>query len=409
MKLEELKNKKILIAGYGKEGKAVEEFLKKVFPNIIYDIADDKTHPENFKKQSEFDLAIRSPGVHPAKLAIPHTTSTNLFFANINSPLTIGITGSKGKSTTSSLIYHLLKSAGKDVRLAGNIGHPLVSELLLKHQANMIYICELSSFQLIDIQYSPHIAVAVSIFREHLDYHGSFEVYMEAKQRIIKFSKLNDYYIYNPRFQILSTWSRLTKAKAIPYEVDFIPKIGALPGEHNQDNIRAAITVAHLFSISNDEITTALKNFQPLPHRLQNIGTFYGITFYDDAISTTPESTIAALETLENVRTIFLGGTDRGYDFKKLARMLQSKNVENIVLFPESGAKIALELEEIMNYNPNILKTTDMGQAVEFAYNHTPKGAICLLSTASPSYSLWKNFEEKGGMFQLYVRHYVHE
>ncbi len=409
MKLEELKNKKILIVGYGLEGKAVEEYLKVNIPGLSYAIADDKLSPENFQKQKEFDLAIKSPGVPAGKVTIPYTTGTNIFFANVNSEQIIGVTGSKGKSTTSSLIHHILKTAGKNVRLAGNIGHPLVSELMLKHPTDMIYICELSSYQLADIHYSPHIAVVVSLFPEHLDYHGSLEKYFEAKQNIIRFSKINDYFIFNPRFNELHTWKKLTKAKAVPYEVDFIPTTPILPGAHNQDNIRAAITVTHLFNISNNQISDALKTFTPLPHRLQNIGTFSGITFYDDAISTTPESTIAALEALQNVKTIFLGGTDRGYDFHKLAIMLKVKNIRNIVLFPDTGIKIATELDSLMNYNPNILQTKDMGKAVQFAYDNTPKGSICLLSTASPSYSLWKNFEEKGGMYQLYVKNHAHE
>lgn len=409
MKLDELKNKRILIAGYGREGRAVEEFLKNNVPTAFYKIADDKTHPENFKDQSTFDFAIKSPGVPASKVTIPYTTGTNIFFANINSENTIGVTGSKGKSTTASLIHHILKSTGKDVRLAGNIGNPLISELNNIYSSETIFVCELSSYQLADIQYSPHIAVVVSLFPEHLDYHGNLEKYYAAKENIIKYSKLHDYFIYNPRVKELKSWINKTKAKAIQYQADFIPESKNLIGEHNQDNIRAAITVAYLFHITNRQISEALESFLPLPHRLENTGTYKGITFYDDAISTTPESTMAALSSLKNVKTIFLGGTDRGYNFHELAAALKKSGIESIVLFPESGAGIEKELNAIMNYNPVILHTNDMEKAVQFAYTHTPKGSICLLSTASPSYSNWKNFEEKGDLFQLYVKNYGNE
>jgi UDP-N-acetylmuramoylalanine--D-glutamate ligase len=282
-------------------------------------------------------------------------------------------------------------------------------ELLKEYSAETIFVCELSSYQLTDIQYSPHIAVVVSLFPEHLDYHGNLENYYAAKENIIRFSRLHDYFIYNPRVAELKSWIMKTKAKALQYQADFIPESKNLIGAHNQDNIRAAITVAHLFHVSNKQISEALETFTALPHRLQNIGTYNGITFYDDAISTTPESTIAALEALKNVKTIFLGGKDRSYNFHNLVAVLKRKGIESIVLFPDTGSEIAKELEATMNYNPVILHTNDMEKAVQFAYTHTPEGSICLLSTASPSYSIWKNFEEKGDLFQLYVKQYSHE
>src|SRR3989344_4562405 len=173
MKLEALKNKKILIVGYGREGQAVAEFLKKHVSTSSFKIADDKIHPENFGDQYKFDFAIKSPGVPAWKVTIPYTTGTNIFFANINSENTIGVTGSKGKSTTASLIHHILKSTGRDSRLVGNIGAPLIAELSNEYSPETIFVCELSSYQLADIGYSPHIAVAVSLFPEHLDYHGN--------------------------------------------------------------------------------------------------------------------------------------------------------------------------------------------------------------------------------------------
>ncbi len=408
MKIEALKDKKILIVGYGQEGKATEEFLKAKVPEAKYEIVDQSMGPEYLSHQKDFDLAIRSPGVKPSLLTIPYTTPTNIFFANIGNHQMIGVTGTKGKSTTASLIAHIMSSAGHVVKLVGNIGNPLIRELLNPPTTQTLYVCELSSYQLVDIQYSPHISVIVSLFPDHLNYHGSLDQYYNAKKQMILHATQNDFYIFNPTFKQLQDWKTETKAQPVPYETDFIPTAIPLLGEHNVDNVRGAITVARLFNISNDQVQQAVQSFKPLPHRLQNIGTYRGITFYDDAISTTPESTIAALKAIAQVRTILLGGLNRGYSFAELVRELKDQNVTNVVLFPDSGTQILEEMQK-QNYIPRILETQDMEKAVQFAYEHTPTGGVCLLSTASPSYSIWKNFEEKGDKFQSFVTTYANE
>lgn len=408
MKIEDLYNKKILIVGYGKEGKATEEFLKVTIPNVEYAIADESYGADYLKNQNEFDLAIRSPGVNKNLITIPHTTPTNIFFANVLEHITIGITGTKGKSTTTSLIVHILQSAGKEAKLVGNIGNPLITELLRKPTKKTIYVCELSSYQLDDIAYSPHISVIVSLFPDHLTYHGSLDAYFNAKKNLILHAKKEDFYIYNPAFPLLAEWIKETHAEAKPYETDFIPH-SQLLGEHNKDNIRAAVTVCRLFDITDQEIQTAVSTFKPLPHRLELVGTFNGITFYDDAISTTPESTMAALQAIPHVKTILLGGQNRGYNFAELVQMLKNLQIHNIVLFPDSGAAIKEEIKKNSDYKPEILETHDMEKAVQFAYAHTPENGVCLLSTASPSYSVWKNFEEKGNMFKTFVTKYAYE
>ncbi|MCX6722890.1 MAG: hypothetical protein NT094_02355, partial [Candidatus Staskawiczbacteria bacterium] len=151
--------------------------------------------------------------------------------------------------------------------------------------------------------------------------------------------------------------------------------------------------------VSDKIIKEAIQKFKPLPHRLEFVGEFKGIKFYDDAISTTPESTIMAIETLKNVDTIFLGGQDRGYNFGQLEKVIKKYKIKNAVIFPDSGKKIKIK-------GLNILKTKKMQDAVKFAYKNTATGKICLLSCASPSYSLWKNFEEKGDQFKKFVKQY---
>jgi len=154
-----------------------------------------------------------------------------------------------------------------------------------------------------------------------------------------------------------------------------------------------------LFKVSDEVIKKAIVGFKGLPHRLEYIGEFKGIKFYDDAISTTPESTIVAIQALPNTATIFLGGEDRGYDFNELEKILRKSNIKNIVLFPDTGERILKSKEEF-----KVLETHSIEEAVKFAFKYTPKGKICLLSTASPSYSLWKNFEEKGDLFQKFIK-----
>lgn len=415
MKISELNGKKILILGYGVEGKATHEFLLKYVKAKEIGVADRKLNGGDYlKKQNDYDIAIKSPGIHKSKITIPYTTATNIFFANVKGK-TIGVTGSKGKSTTSALIYTILSQAGKRVHLVGNITHklnslgqPLLAGLLDSNVTNDIWICELSSFMLDDIQYSPNIAVITSFFPEHVDFHKSVKEYWEAKQKIVKFSNDNDYFVYNQKFPELTKLARNVKAQVIPYmETPHFPeKIIPLTGKHNIDNVKAAVTVSRILNIPLETIRKAVESFTPLPHRLENIGTFNGITFYNDAISTTPESTIEAIRTLKNISTIFLGGQDRGYDFANLIELIIKNKIPNIVFFPDSGKTMLNLLKLKIKNQLNILETSSMDEAVKFAYKYTPKDSICLLSTASPSYSVWENFEVKGKSFNEAVKKY---
>lgn len=407
MLIEELKKyKKILILGYGLEGKATEEFLKAKVPSAEIGIADQSTNPKYLEEQEKYDLVVKTSGIPKRLVTRPYTTGTNIFFANAKAPI-IGITGTKGKSTTTSLIYAIMKEAGYDARLIGNIGIPMVRELLRPETEKTIYVCELSSYQLDDIKYSPHVSVILNLFPEHMDYHGSFDLYKTAKKNIVAYSTAKDYFVYNPEYPELMELSKKTKAKPIPFisELPFPKDIIPLMGEHNVGNVNTAVTVGNIFKIDPKVMAEAVRKFVPLHHRLEPVGTFKGIRFYDDAISTTPESTIQAIKSIPNIGTIFLGGKDRGYEFSSLARELVSSLAKNIVLFPESGAKIKEALIKAGG-NFNFLETSDMKAAVEFAYKNTKPGEACVLSCASPSYSIWKNFEEKGDLFKQFVREF---
>jgi UDP-N-acetylmuramoylalanine--D-glutamate ligase len=282
----------------------------------------------------------------------------------------------------------MLKAGGRKARLIGNIGSPMLGVFSEAIDPEEIFVVELSSYMLDDIEYSPNIAVLLNLFPEHMDYHGGVENYYAAKENIFRFQKAGD------------TALRFPFSEEIPLSEEEIP----LLGKHNQENIRAALAVARLLDISDEAIKDAIMNFRPLPHRLECVGTFEGITFYDDAISTTPESTMMALEALPDVDTIFLGGADRGYDFRELEKSLRAHHVRNIVLFPKTGERMLTSRDGF-----TIFETESMEEAVAFAFQHTASGKVCLLSTASPSYSLWKDFEEKGDLFKQSVRSHARE
>ena len=371
------------IVGYGVEGAATEKYLKARYPKIKTGVLDQARDKNYLKHLSEFDLLIKSPGVTKQLLeGSAYTTASNLFFAE-NKNLTIGVTGTKGKSTVASLVAAMLKEGGMKVELLGNIGSPMLLSLLKKQPSDKIFVLELSSYMLDDIQYSPDLALLLNKFPDHLTYHGSKEAYFEAKERIFAFQP-DDSLAFRPPHK-----------DGLKFNLADTNLIGA----HNQGNVLAAARVARTLGVSDADMRRALKRFQPLPHRLSFVGEFRGIRFFDDAISTTPESTIAALKALRAVDTIFLGGTDRGYDFKELEKTLRRMKVRNVVLFPDSGKRILKSRKAL-----NVLSTRSMAKAVAFAYKHTAPGKICLLSTASPSYSLWKNFIEKGEEFSSEVK-----
>lgn len=367
--------KSAYILGYGKEGQATEKWLKKHYPKLKVEIGDQSISKNYLKNQQNFDIVIKTPGIQKEKITSHYTTATNQFMSRIKN-LTIGVTGSKGKSTTVSLIHHILKTARKKSHLLGNIGKPMLSEID-KIKPNDIVVLELSSYQLDDIEYSPDIAVILNLKDAHNEYHGSRKAYHQAKKNIFKF---------NPSHKIKQKDFKDIKVKTT----------GQLIGNHNKENIKAAIKVAQILKIPSKTINKAIETFKPIPHRLEFVGEYKNIKFYNDSISTTPESAIAAIKALKP-NTIFLGGQYRGETFTQLEKEIHKSNVQNVVLFPDAGEKIIKNPK-----NLNILHTKSMKKAVQFAFKHTT--GICLLSGACASYSLWKNFEEKGEEFKHFIK-----
>lgn len=399
MKLNELKNKKILILGYGREGKDTFLFLKKLFPKKKIAVADQKFGKNYLDKIGDYDVIIKSPGIPfkilPKNILKKITSQTEIFFDNCPGQI-VGITGTKGKSTTTALIYDILKAGKIKAHLGGNIGQPVLN-LLFSATPKDVYVYELSSFQLTNLKKSPHVAVLLNIFREHLDYYRNFQEYVSAKANITLYQTKNDFLIYNAGDKLVSRIAKKSEAKKIP-----------IKGGYYELDRQAARKAGELFKIPKEKIEKAIKNLKPLPHRLESVGSFQGIAFYNDSLATIPEATILALNTLgDSVDTIFLGGFDRGRDFKELAKRVWQSKIKNIILFPTSGQRIWQEIKKI-NRNKTIthFSAKSMAEAVKLAYEYTAKGKICLLSCASPSFGLFKDYEERGNLFKKYVKIY---
>ncbi len=439
MKLEELKNKKILILGLGKEGKDTFEFLSKIFPGKIIGIADQNPNcklqatdrklkrvkwylgKSYLKALKNYDVIIKSPGVpiHLPEVERAYkeekiTSQTEIFLQNCKCKV-VGITGTKGKSTTASLIYKVLKEGGLKVHLVGNIGKPVLNYLISQRE-DEIFVYELSSHQLYNLKISPHVAVFLNIYPEHLDYYKDFKEYLMAKANITLWQRKNDFLIYNFKDKNVREIAKKTKAKKIPIKdySKMLKDIGIkkIPfyGEFYGLNIACAIEVGKIFGVKKEKIKRAIEKFNPLPHRLEYVGKFKGIEFFNDSLSTIPQTTIFALKTLgERVQTLILGGYDRGLNFKELVKEVLKMKVKNLILFPETGEKIWREiLNQVKNGSelPKAILVQNMKDAVKTAFKITEKRRICLLSPASPSFGIFKDYKERGDLFKKYVKYY---
>ncbi|MCH8986850.1 hypothetical protein IIA94_01635 [Patescibacteria group bacterium] len=244
---------------------------------------------------------------------------------------------------------------------------------------------ELSSFQLEHVKLSPHVAVFLNMYPEHLNHHGSFSAYKNAKEHITRFQGKDDIFIYNADDAEVRKIARKTKAKKIAFHTD---------------KTKAVVIVGKYFHVPKNQITKAIKNFKPLPHRLEKVGKYRGITFYNDSLATIPEAAILAMDILgKNVHTMILGGYDRGLQFEKLIQRLDKSKVEHLILFPTTGKKIAKSKKK-----HRFVHT--MEDAVKLSYKLTPEGKICLLSPAASSFNLFHDYKDRGEQFKKFVKLY---
>lgn len=361
-------DKRVCILGFGREGQAALRMLEKNAPQLAMVIADANPQlkhvtypcivgPDYLEKidQQNFWRIIKSPGIPPHPLfhkwSESLTTSTDIFFDSIkdSGAIIVGVTGSKGKSTTASLIAEMLKAGGKDAHLIGNIGEPALDHLD-QAKPGTIFVMELSSYQLMDLQSSPPIAVITSFFPEHLDYHGSLEAYKDAKKHIVRFQNSSDCVFYNTDSEGARDIAAESPGSHFPFTARKAPlriEETHLLGVHNLGNMAGAVAVAEHLGVPRDICLAVLRSFQGLPHRLQSLGMHHEILWIDDAISTTPESAIAALDALgDEVSTMILGGQDRGIDFSSLGKRVSASHIRDVIVIGETGPKVRKAIEE---------------------------------------------------------------
>ena len=406
---------KIVIAGFGVEGQSNLRYFREKFPEADFLVADEREKvdnlPENVAYQTGFsgledaDLIVRSPSLPPKKIKTNGRiwSATNEFFSNCPATI-IGVTGTKGKGTTCSFISSILRAAGKTVHLVGNIGVPAL-DTLSKIKADDIVIYELSSFQLWDLQKSPHVAVVLMIEPDHLNVHADFNDYLAAKANIVKSQTADDYVVYNSQneFSKVIANASLAQKKEYPSVLsdDIISAI-RLPGKHNIDNACAAILAVKsiLPNVSDNEIKKGLSEFTGLPHRLKFVTEKYGVKYYDDSISTTPGSAIAALKAFAEPKILILGGSDKGADYSELAQEIAGQNIRLIIINGVNSDEIREVLrEKSVSCEIIQLNMAQMQEVVSLAKNKAQSGDVVILSPAAASFDMFKSYSDRGEQF----------
>ncbi len=437
----------IAIVGFGKEGKSTYNFIRSKYKNLkltlidkinpkeiipelendnFIDVCFDDNYLDNLER---FDLIFKSPGVSFKNLdrdglSKKITSQIEMVLEEIRDRV-VAVTGSKGKSTTSSLIYHLLKEQGAKTCLVGNIGVPVFDEVD-SYTEDTIVVMETSCNQLEFVDVSPRIGVVVNIFQDHLDTIGTLDRYEKAKMNMFRFQKEDDYGIYdldnesiNRCLKDMNVLSNLYNVSLINkadcylengkiyldnnYLIDSLDIKRNILGDHNLKNIMIALKVISLLGYDVSKAINDVSSFNGLEHRMEFVGTFKDINFYNDTIATIPEATINACKTINDLDTLIFGGQDRGIDYSEMVNYLNESSISNFICMPTTGFKLAEMLDETKH---NIYKIEGLEDAVKLAYEKTEKGKSCLLSPAAASYESFKNFEEKGRKYKEYIELY---
>ncbi|OFV98692.1 MAG: UDP-N-acetylmuramoylalanine--D-glutamate ligase [Acidobacteria bacterium RIFCSPLOWO2_12_FULL_54_10] len=462
MQFSSLKDRSVLLLGLGREGLSTYRWLRARFPEKVIGLADRlsleqiggefaesvaadgraRLHlgADYLKSLQEYELVVKSPGIsvtvpelkEAAEAGKRITSHTAIFFANCPGRI-VGITGTKGKSTTASLIYAVLQEKFEKTHLVGNIGRPAL-DALAEADAETVFVYELSSHQLVELRQSPQVAVLLNIVPEHLDYYASFEQYADAKENITRFQTESDVLVYDADGEIPLAMAARSRARKAGISIEAAQRPGSyvdgewivwcseagesekviaaadvpLAGRFNLLNVAAVVAVGKVMGVESAKIAAAVRRFKPLEHRLELVGTYGGVTYYNDAIATVPEAAIGALDALgERVETMLLGGTDRGLNFLTLAKRLTVSKVKTLILFPPTGERIwesvrAVDAAAEQRFRHFFVRT--MEEAVALAKEHTARGKICLHSPASPSFGLFRDYRERGERFKELVR-----
>lgn len=437
----EYKNKRVLVLGLAKSGFAAARILKEL--GAIVTVNDQKPiedslevkeltaldievigggHPADLLER-QFDLIVKNPGIpysNPVLLKaqekdIPIITEVEIAY-NISEAGIIGITGSNGKTTTTTLIHEILKEGQRTPLISGNIG-TVACEVAAKATKEEVLVMELSSFQLMGTQkFKPKISVLLNIFNAHLDYHGTKEDYGKAKANIFQNQTEQEYAVVNADDSFVMELVKDINATIVPFSLTKVLENGAcikagqiffknepiidivdivLPGKHNLENILATIAAVKLYGVSNEAIKKVLQTFAGVQHRLQYVETINGRKFYNDSKATNILATQTAISAFTEPIILLAGGLDRGNGFDELISSLMK--LKGIIAFGQTADKILLAAREA---GINLIKRVDnVEEAVIAAYDMSAPGDVILLSPACASWDQFKTFEQRGDMF----------
>lgn len=411
--------KRVLIAGLGREGRSAKALLEALGVCSQLEAAGDNTEIGLKLCEGGWDMIIKSPGIPMRSIeelsGDAEISSMTDIFLRVYGQQTVGITGTKGKSTTTTLIHEVLKAGGYNVLLGGNIGIPLF-ELVERMDASTIVVAELSCHQLEGIYSGPHVGVLLNLFEEHLDHYESYEGYKMAKMQIGLRQGEGDTFIYcgdnEELAKTVAAHRREFHSEVTAYSVEEAPIYGGvkprLKGEHNRSNIEAAAHVAQLYCVDGDVFRKTVEEFRGLEHRLEYVGMSEGVKFYNDSISTIPAATEAAVAAIGEVETLIVGGFDRGIDYNGLADYLTASRIKNIAFVGEAGRRVCERTALLGGLeNKRYIKEDDYRRIVDWCFEVTEEGGVCLLSPAAASYDGFANFEERGRVFKQLVRTHV--
>lgn len=438
--IEFLETKNIAIVGFGKEGKSTYNFLRRHTSSKITIVDNNSellTQNPELKNDENldfilgenalnnldvFDVIIKAPGVRFKDLDISKfkdkiTSQLGLILDFFGSNV-IGISGTKGKSTTTSLIYKVLEDQDKDAFLLGNIGIPIF-DYIEEFTDESILVIESAAPQLEFVKSSPHISIILNLFEEHLDFFGSKDLYFLSKMNLFKYQNSKDYGLYISSNATLKSYVDKGNYKSNLIDIDKDIKIDKnyvlfndkvlynidderlLLGEHNLSNILFVLRLSELLNLDLEKTVKTINSFEPLEHRMEFVGVFGGVKYYNDSIATIPDACINAIETLKPDTLIF-GGMDRGIDYNSLIEYFNNSNVENFICMPETGYKIGKQIK-----NKNIYYIENLEDAVKKAKEVTKR--VCVMSPAAPSYNAFKNFEEKGRAYKTYIKEGIYD
>jgi UDP-N-acetylmuramoylalanine--D-glutamate ligase len=429
----------VAVLGFGSQGQSALNYWQAQGHQItVCDQNEALQLPENVQSQlgkdylnnlDKFDLIVRSPSIHPRdittaageKILEKTTTNTNEFFQVCPTQNIIGVTGTKGKGTTSTLISKMLEASGKKVHLGGNIGIPPLDLLAENISADDWVVLELANFQLIDLKHSPPIAVCLMVVPEHQDWHTDVNEYIQAKQQLFRWQTESDTAVYYGLDTSSSHIAGTSKGLKIPYmkypgadviedmvviegtEICSVHDIRLL-GKHNWQNICAAVTTVWQITKNTEAISNTIKSFSGMEYRLQLVRELNDVSYYNDSFGTTPETAIVAVQALEQPKVLIVGGSDKGADYSGLADVICQNNIRAVITISVTGPAIA---DLVRRKRPDIQIVEgleNMADVVNKAKELANPGDVVLLSTGSASFGMFKNYKDRGDHFNQAVR-----